>query len=228
MELEGHLTPLFSMECNTAREVLSAQLDQEASDGEASVANRHLGQCTGCSQWWASVGMVTRTLRVRPAEAVPDIATPALARSANVRRWPYQSARVSLAVLAAIELVFAMTGVLAGRDASPIHDSQHLGAFGAAFAAAVLLAAWRPGRARGLMPFALTLGIAIPVFAVIDLINENLTTGGGIHHVAQMVGLALVWVVSAYPATPATVQPVPVRRAAPAAARVVSAGPPQR
>lgn len=228
MELNGHLTPLVVMECNTAREILSAQLDQEAGVDEASVANRHLGRCAGCSQWWASVGMVTRTLRVRSAEAVPDVATPALARSANARRWPYQSARASLALLAVIELVFALTGVLAGRDASPIHDSQHLGAFGAAFAAAVLLAAWRPGRARGLMPLALTLGIAIPVFAVIDLVNENLTTGGGIHHLAQMVGLALVWVVSAHPATPAAVQPVPVRRAAPAAERVVSAGPPQR
>ena len=228
MELDGHLTPLVTMECNTAREILSAQLDQEADVGEASIANRHLGQCKGCSQWWASVGTVTRTLRVRSAEAVPDIATPALVRSRNARRWPYQSARASLAVLAAIELVFALTGVLAGRDASPIHDSQHLGAFGAAFAAAVLFAAWRPGRARGLMPLALTLGIAIPIFAVIDLVNENLTTGGGIHHVAQMVGLALVWVVSTHPATPAPVRPVPVRTAAPPVARFVSAGPPQR
>ncbi|MEP4590901.1 MAG: hypothetical protein ABJ381_03795 [Ilumatobacter sp.] len=215
------------MECDAAREVLSAQLDQEAGVHEVAVANRHLGRCAGCSQWWASVGTVTRTLRVRSAERVPDIATPALARSGNVRRWPYQSARASLAVLAVIELVFALTGVLAGRDASPIHDSQHLGAFGAAFAAAVLLAAWRPGRARGLMPLALTLGIAIPVFAIIDLVNENLTTGGGIHHVAQMVGLALVWLVSTHPTAPAPVRPMPVRRAAPPA-HVVSAGPPQR
>jgi predicted anti-sigma-YlaC factor YlaD len=97
-------------------------------------------------------------------------------------------------------LVFAMTGVIAGRDSSPIHDSQHLGAFGAAIAAAVLFAAWRPHRARGLMPVALALAIAIPLFAVIDLANDSLTTGGGIHHIVQMIGLALVWVVSSHPA----------------------------
>lgn len=216
------------MECNTAREILSAQLDQEAEVSEAGSANRHLGQCSGCSQWWASVGRVTRTLRVRSAETVPDIATPALTRSRNVRRWPYQSARASLAVLAAIELVFAITGVLAGRDASPIHDSQHLGAFGAAFALAVLLAAWRPGRARGLMPLALTLGIAIPIFAVIDLINENLTTGGGIHHVAQMIGLALVWVVSAHPAAAPTAPAAPVQWVGMSTRSVVSADRSQR
>lgn len=216
------------MECSTAREILSAQLDGEAGVDEAAVADRHLGNCAECSQWWASVGTVTRTLRVRPAEVVPDIATPALARSGSARRWPFHTARIGLGVFAVIELVFALTGALAGRDASPIHDSQHLGAFGAAFAAAVLFAAWRPGRARGLMPLALTLGIAIPVFAFIDLLNENLTTGGGIHHFAQMVGLALVWVVSAHPAASAPVQRVPARQAALPAARVVSAGPPQR
>ncbi|MFN3255353.1 MAG: zf-HC2 domain-containing protein [Ilumatobacter sp.] len=184
------------MECNTASETLSAQLDQEADAGEAANANRHLEQCSECSRRWASVGLATRTVRVRVGETVPDIATVAVARSRNVPRWPCQSARLSLAVLAAVELVFALTGVLAGRDASPIHDTQHLGAFGAAFAVAVLLAAWRPGLARGLLPVALALGIAIPVFAMIDVVNENLTTGGGIHHVSQMIGLALVWAVS--------------------------------
>lgn len=213
------------MECNAAREILSAQLDQEADNEEASRANRHLGRCTGCSQWWTSVGNVTRTLRVRPAETIPDIATPALSRSGNARRWTYQSARISLALLAVIELVFAVTGVLAGRDAAPIHDSQHLGAFGAAFAVAVLFAAWRPGFARGLMPVAVTLGIAIPAFAVIDLINENLTTGGGIHHVVQMVGLALIWIVSGQPTTPALVHPVPKRPSTAQVDRVASAGP---
>ncbi|WP_148288737.1 hypothetical protein [Ilumatobacter nonamiensis] len=147
-----------------------------------------------------SVGEVTRTLRVRRAEKIPDIATAALARSRDERRWAYQSARASLAVLAVVELVFALSGVVAGRDVSPIHDSQHLGAFGAAIAAAVLFAAWRPTRARGLMPIVITLSLAIPTFAVVDVFNDNLTMGGGIHHVVQMIGLALVWVVSQQPA----------------------------
>ena len=192
--------PPITMKCTSAREILSAQLDQEADPDESAAANRHLGRCARCAAWWTSVGNVTRTLRVRPAEHVPDIATAALARSRRDRWWPYQSARASLAVLASIELVFAMTGVIAGRDSSPIHDSQHLGAFGAAIAAAVLFAAWRPHRARGLMPVALALAIAIPLFAVIDLANASLTTGGGIHHIVQMIGLALVWVVSSHPA----------------------------
>lgn len=200
MELNALLTALVDMECDAAREILSARVDGEAEPAETQRSDQHLAGCASCSGWWTSVGAVNRALRVRSAEAVPDIATPALLRSRETRRWPRQTARASLAVLALIELVFALTGVLAGRDASPIHDSQHLGAFGAAFAAAVLFVAWRPGRARGLMPLALTLAIAIPVFAIIDLANENLTTGGGIHHIAQMVGLALVWVVSGHPA----------------------------
>ena len=204
MELDGCLTPLLTMECRTVREVLSAQLDQEAGDEEAAAANRHLGQCPGCAQWWTSAGAVARTLRVRPAEVVPDIATAALNRSRNERRWPYQSARAALAVLAAVELVFAVSGVVAGRDASPIHDTQHLGAFGAAIAAAVLVAALRPALARGMMPIALTLGIAIPIFAVVDLANGNLTTGGGIHHIVQMIGVALVWIVSTTRVAPAS------------------------
>lgn len=201
MELNRCLTPLLNVECDTAREILSAQLDQEAGGDEAAAANRHLGQCAECDRWWSSVGAVTRSLRVRPAEAFPDIATAALGRRRKERRWPYQSARAALAVLAAVELVFAITGVLAGRDASPIHDTQHLGAFGAAIAASVLVAAWRPSLARGLMPIALTLGLAIPIFAIVDIVNGNLTAGGGIHHIVQMIGVALVWIVAGKPAT---------------------------
>ncbi|MFN3255361.1 MAG: zf-HC2 domain-containing protein [Ilumatobacter sp.] len=224
-ELTWRLMPLMDMECTTARELLSAQLDQETDTDEAAPANRHLGQCAECSRWWTSVGKVTRTLRVRPAEPIPDIATAALARSRSERQWPYQSARASLAILAAVELVFAMTGVIAGRDSSPIHDSQHLGAFGAAIAAAVMFVAWRPSRARGLMPIVFTLAIAIPIFAIVDLFNENLTTGGGIHHVVQMVGLALVWVVAARPsaltAPPQPITALPMQQPAPRAVAAV-------
>ncbi len=184
------------VECSTARATLSALLDQEAEPEEARLANVHLGRCTDCSRWWKLIGPVTRSLRVRPAERIPDIATAALARSRGRPRTSFRLIRLGLALLASVELVLAISGVVAGRSASPIHDTQHVGVFGAAVAGALLFVAWRPRRAGGLMPIVVALGLAIPTFAVVDVINSNLTTGGGVHHLVQMCGLAMVWILS--------------------------------
>ena len=184
------------MECIAARAVLSAQLDQEAEPDEARVANTHLGQCADCSRWWNSIGSVTRALRIRPAEQIPDIATLALAQSRHRPRRSFQLIRLGLALLASVELVFAISGVVAGRSASPIHDTQHIGAFGAAVAGALLFVAWRPGSAHGLMPLVYALGLAIPTFATVEVINSNLSIGDGVHHLVQMCGLSMVWFLS--------------------------------
>lgn len=195
-EPTGTVRSLVFVECIAARTILSAQLDQEAEPDEARVANAHLGRCADCSRWWTSIGSVTRALRVRPAEQIPDIATQALARSRHRPRTSFRLIRLGLALLASVELVFAISGVVAGRSASPIHDTQHIGAFGAAVAGALLFVAWRPGRAGGLMPLVFALGFAIPTFATVDVINSNLTIGGGVHHLVQMCGLSMVWFLS--------------------------------
>lgn len=107
--------------------------------------------------------------------------------------------RASLALLAIVELIFAVSGVIADPDASAIHDTRHLGAFGAAIAGALLFVAWKPRHATGLRPVVIALGLAIPTFALVDFVHQNLSTAGGVHHIVQMVGLGIVWLLSTLP-----------------------------
>lgn len=188
------------MECSEAREIASARMDGEASVSEAAVAAVHLESCRSCAAWSAAVDDVTRRLRVHPVEAIPNLADAALARATHVPMTPRLGApRIGLALFAVAELVFAVVGGVSGTAATSVHGTQHLGAFAAAVAAGLLLVAWRPARAFGVLPIILALAVAIPVFAVIDWMNGELSVVGGLHHLAQVLGLALVWVLAGRP-----------------------------
>lgn len=168
---------------------------------EEALAASHVESCRACAAWSEAAGDVTRRLRVHSAASTPDIASAALARA---RRSPASTAlrapRVALALFAIAELTFALVGGVSGTSATSVHGTQHLGAFAAAVAAGLLLVAWRPARALGVLPIVLALAVAIPVFAVIDLANGELSWLGGLHHLAQLVGLALVWLLAGRPA----------------------------
>ncbi|MGW5012689.1 zf-HC2 domain-containing protein, partial [Micromonospora chalcea] len=55
------------MACEQWREILSAQLDGEASRSEIEAAEAHLTGCAGCRGWFDSAAAVTRRAGV-PAE----------------------------------------------------------------------------------------------------------------------------------------------------------------
>lgn len=75
MELRTRAAPSVSVDFTTIRELLSAQLDQEATTDEAASANRHLGRCAAHRARSTQAGQVDQVLRIRPAEVVPDLAT---------------------------------------------------------------------------------------------------------------------------------------------------------
>lgn len=188
------------MGCSTVREVLSADIDGEATPAEARDARAHLGTCDECAGWWAAVGNVNRLLRVRPAEDVPDLATAVLAQPRRaVAPRPRRGVRVSLGAFAVAELLLAATGSLTDATGSSVHGTQHLGSFAAAVAAGLLYVAWRPARAWGVLPIIGALVVTIPVFALIDGMNGELSLLGGLHHLVQLIGLALVWVLAGRP-----------------------------
>jgi len=187
------------MDCDVARELLSATLDQEATVDEARVANEHLGGCAACQGWWAEIGSVTRYLRVRPAEPVPDLSAKVLARVAPPRPGRGDWVRYALAVIAASELVLALPGVLLGQGATSIHDGRHIGSFGAAVAIGLLYVAWRPGRALGILPIVTALAVTMAVTAAIDVGAGRVTALGESHHVLEATGLVLVWLLAGRP-----------------------------
>ena len=195
------------MNCEQAREALSAQLDQEASASEAAEANAHLGRCPDCRVWWTHIGTANRLLRVRVAEFVPDIASAVLARAHPPRAGRGQWVRVALAVVAATELVLATPGLILGDGAASIHDARHLGSFGAAVSIGLLYVAWRPARAYGILPIVTALALTMFVTAAVDVAHGRATSVGEAHHMLEMSGLVLVWMLAGRPA-PRRVKPL--------------------
>ncbi|WP_174530625.1 zf-HC2 domain-containing protein, partial [Micromonospora maritima] len=61
------------MACERWREILSAQLDGEASRSETEAAEAHLNGCAGCRVWFESAAAVTRRARTQLAPRVPDL-----------------------------------------------------------------------------------------------------------------------------------------------------------
>lgn len=188
------------MDCELARELLSAQLDQETTEVEAQRANVHLGECRTCQQWWSEVGAVNRLLWVRVAEQVPDLATAVLARAHPPRAGRGQWVRYTLAAVAATEIILAIPRLLLGIGAASIHDARHAGSFGIAVAIGLLYVAWRPSRAFGILPIVTALAVTMGVTAVIDVVSGRVSTLGEAHHLLELSGLILVWMLAGRPA----------------------------
>jgi hypothetical protein len=61
------------VDCTGCREIVSADLDGEATVEERLIADDHLDACPTCRGWTTRAAVVTRRVRVRPAEAAPDL-----------------------------------------------------------------------------------------------------------------------------------------------------------
>lgn len=190
------------MRCESIREALSARLDGEASDlGDAAV-DAHLHTCRDCSAWSEELGVLHRMVRVREAEVVPDLTTAILgaAPAASVTPWrAVRTERVSVArwalfVVALTQLVLAAPALLLGEDAgATVHVARELGSFDVALAVGLLVAAWQPARAWGLLPVVAALALVMGGTAVLDVVRGTATSVGEAHHLLDLAGVAVLW-----------------------------------
>ena len=206
------------MQCATCRESLSARLDGHVGpDAEERAVDAHLASCHECRQWRGRAEAVQRQMRLRPAEPVPDL-TPAImaraeipAASSRAPRWSWtmsggssaEWARYTLLVVGVTQLLLALPILLLGETSgATVHAARHLASWDLALAVGMVVVAWRPGLARGLLPFALTLGAALLVTGVFDMTVGRVPALTESTHMLQLVGVALIWFVAR--ATPRT------------------------
>ncbi|MCU1373539.1 MAG: putative integral rane protein [Actinomycetia bacterium] len=171
------------MECSSCRDVVSAQLDGEATPEEVAEAEHHLATCAPCRSYRAEVTRLHRAVRVAAAEPVPDLSVAILAAhppigtrvDAEVGVW-----RLGLVLVALAQIVAAVAHL--GGD----HIARDQASWEAALAAGFAWAAWRPARATGLLP-------VTAVLTVLLLVNGGLTlAGAGTHHLLAPLGLGLL------------------------------------
>ncbi|MFL6205259.1 MAG: zf-HC2 domain-containing protein [Acidimicrobiales bacterium] len=201
---------LLSMRCEPMREAISARLDGEASGLEEHLVDAHLAECPACLAWSEELSVLHGMVRVREAEPVPDLTTailraqPATAR-AGWRGEVVSTARWALFVVALTQLVLAAPALLLGEDTgATVHVARELGSFDLALAVGLLLAAWQPARAWGLLPVVAALALVMAGTAVVDVVRGTASGVGEAHHVLDLAGLLLLWLVAREERSPAS------------------------
>jgi predicted anti-sigma-YlaC factor YlaD len=178
------------------REQLSAHADGELDPELLDGVRDHVTGCAGCEAFERDLAVLTRATRVRMADRVPDLSPAVLARvpgapaPIRVRVW----AQYGLVVVALTQLILSLPELLPATHASaPIHLEHHLGAWDVAMAIGLLVAAWQPERARGLLPMALALGGILVFTAAIDVVGGDTAVLSEAPHVLELAGVVLLW-----------------------------------
>lgn len=195
-----------SMDCSDIREAISAHLDDEPAALPPSAVELHVAGCAGCAAWTTRLQQLHRHVRVQAAEPVPDLTAAILdaaPRQAAVRRapgllgQPVSTARWALLTVALTQLVLAVPELLLGDGGDAAgHVARELGSFDVALAVGLLVAAWQPARAWGLLPLAAALVLFIGFSTVLDLVDGTTSGSGEVHHLLDVAGVALLWVVA--------------------------------
>jgi predicted anti-sigma-YlaC factor YlaD len=195
------------MDCTQWHDVISARLDGEATDPEQAALFAHLSGCVACRAYERRLEVVARAARLRPAEAVPDLSAAIMAQVVSPgRRTVTESARWMLAWVGIAGLLLAIPALVLGDDrGATAHVARHIGSFDVALSVGFLIAAFRPARALALLPVTGALGLCTLISAALGLHDGTTTLALESHHLVELVGLTLVWMVAGMPRPRATI-----------------------
>jgi predicted anti-sigma-YlaC factor YlaD len=190
------------VECDRAREAVSAALDGEPLGVPEAELSRHLRSCADCAAFAAAAGAAHRPMRLRVAGSVPDLTPQVVARvRAADRERVRWGLRAALAATAVAEAALALPE-LAGDGGG--HGARHLGAFSVAVAIGLLLVVARPARARSFLALTATLAGALVIGAAVDLARGATPALGESRHLVEVTAFALVWLLAREAAAPPT------------------------
>ncbi|WP_332553116.1 zf-HC2 domain-containing protein [Actinosynnema pretiosum] len=182
--------------CETCREALSARMDGEVEHVAAAEVDAHLAGCAECARWQARAQALTRALRVRPAEASPDLVGSVLADAPPRRVAVWQ--RTGLAGVALVQLWLGLAQLLGG-GADGHAGSGHLftesAAWNLALGVGLLVAALREARVGALLPALGGFVAVLAAFSAYDLATGVATLERVATHLPAVAGLVLLHLV---------------------------------
>ncbi|MCV7014982.1 zf-HC2 domain-containing protein [Mycolicibacterium madagascariense] len=188
------------MECEVAREALSARVDGEHEPVPSARVDEHVAGCVECRAWRdAMTGQAARLHRLAANPPLTEVATP---RATAVRRgwgWP----RWALLVVGGGQLALAAVQGF-GLDVGLVHGgmvmSGHLlnesTAWSLALGAIMVVGALRPSAAEGLAAVLSVFAVALAVYVVVDAEHGAVTAARILTHVPVVLGAllaVLVW-----------------------------------
>jgi predicted anti-sigma-YlaC factor YlaD len=185
------------MRCDQSRDLLSARLDGEATADELAMLDRHLASCVACTDFADALVGLDRSTRLIPAEPVPDLITAVMAANPPGLHDPQREAtRWSLVLVALAQLLVALPALLTGSSGDGVHTTRELGGWSAALAIGLLVAAWQPARARGMLPLGAALAGVLTLGAVVDVVAGTTGGAGEAVHLLEIAGVALLWLLA--------------------------------
>lgn len=191
------------VDCSTCREALSARLDGEDEGVPAAEVDAHLETCADCREWQETATSLNRTLRVRAATPVPDLAAAILDAAPPItppapRGW---LVRTALGGVAVAQLTLGLAQVLGtgssvhGGHASGL-DSSHLfnesTAWNLALGLGLLWTALRPAATAGMLPVTAAFVAVLIPYSASDLVNGTATAGRVLSHSLLLAALLLL------------------------------------
>lgn len=191
------------MDCERAREALSALADDEDPGVDRAALNRHLHGCRACAGWREAISAppFVEAMRISPDEHVLGAALGALAgeRAAQAGRRARRALapwRAGLVLVAVIQPLLVLPSLLSGHWLGHAHDARELGSWHLALAVGFLFAAFRPERAWGMLPLVAALVAGLLVTAGIDLAESQVGIAQELAHVVDLAGLGCLWALS--------------------------------
>ena len=183
------------MLCSDVRVSLSATLDGELPSLPPDVVDHHLRGCAACRRWSEEVTALHRSLRVQSAGAEPDrtgVILDALPPRRPIADEHVVGLRIITLAIAIVQLVTSVPLIVAGHSMDG-HLERHIGIFALAMAVGLLVVAWRPERARAMLPIlgVVVLGLLWSCFG--DIWAGRPVPGNLLAHGADAAGFAAVW-----------------------------------
>jgi predicted anti-sigma-YlaC factor YlaD len=184
------------MECDRAREAISARIDGEDPGLPGSAVDAHLAGCADCRGWQQRAHEVTRRARLGGPFPDHDLTARVLAAvpPARAGRRRGLAQRAGLIAVALAQLAITVPLLCLGHDhGADTHAAHELGSFDLALAIAFALGAIRPALSAGL---AWPCGIAaagLVVTAITDLIGGQTIGADEAQHLIAAAGAALLF-----------------------------------
>ncbi len=184
------------MECDSAREAISARIDGEDPGLTGDALDAHLAGCADCRGWQQRAYTVTRGARLGGSFLDHDLTSRILAAvpPASTGRRRRLTQRAGLIVVALAQLAITVPLLILGHDHDAgTHAAHELGSFDLALAIAFVVGAIRPVLSAGL---AWPCGIAaagLAGTAVIDLIAGQTFGADEAQHLVAVAGAVLLF-----------------------------------
>ena len=189
----------WGMDCDTAREALSARIDGEREPIPAGRVDEHLVGCEPCRDWQAAAVEQTQLLRRLAGRSQvtavrqPTVESPVDRRSISWRRWALGTVGVFQLGLALAQGLGADLGV--PHAAAAGHVLNESTAWSAALGVVMLAAAVRPVMAGGLTWVLATFGAFLLLYEIIDTDAGRVTVERPLTHLPVVVGALLALMV---------------------------------